>query len=178
MMTERDVFLASCGVGEEGQGKSVMQVATKFLNIADDTEEIVRQLTMDGAVVNIFRSMRFTMVDLKFGSGTDYDFIQTVQLLSEFTTAENSIDDNAERIPCVQLTLMPKQLEGEYYVCGIHGTWCVMPSEAGRMPDMVRFMFDNDCLHTYRINEDAIDEDLIEEAVARNIEFGTSVDEV
>lgn len=177
MLTEKQIFIEASGVDEEGTPKSLVQLATKFFDVNEGDEEKVREMTFDGAVVNIFRSLRMTMIDLKFESAVDYGFIQASEMLKEFTTAENSTDEETGRMPIVQLTIMPKELEGQYYICGIHGSWCLMPSEPGKAADIIRFIFDNDTVHSFEINETELDVDDIEYKAARNEQFGISVDE-
>ena len=84
-MTEKDVFLAICGINEDGEGKAITMVATLFAS-ADPSKEdrTVESITFDGVPVNIFRSLRTTMVDLQFRDNTDYDYIQTMNLLKSF----------------------------------------------------------------------------------------------
>ncbi len=165
-MTEREVFVAACGVDEEGVNRSLVKIETKFLTM-DGEEDAVGEITLDGPVVNIFRSMRFTMLDLTYDSGTDFDFVHAVQLLKDFSVPENSLDDEDTRVPCIQLTVMPKELDGVYYITGVHGTWCLMPSVPGRADDTIRFLFENDLVHTYRINETEIDAGAVQEEVFR-----------
>ena len=149
-MTEKDIFIASCGVDEDGDGKSVAIIETLFVDSDPSKEEkIVDSITFDGVPVNIFRSLRSTIIDLQFRDNTDYDYIQSLTILKNFTTAENSIEEGNTFVPTIQLTLMPKEYEGLYYVVGVHGTWCAMADEPGILPNIIRFIFDNDLVHTY-----------------------------
>ncbi len=164
-MTEKEVFIATCGVDEDKNNKSLIKVETKVFHIDDETEETISERTLDGPVVNIFRSMRYTMIDLKFRDNSDYDYINVSALLKEFCVPENSIDDKASDIPAVVLTVMPKELEGEYYITGMHGTWTLMPSQPNRLADTIRFIFDNNLVHTYRVDAEDIDIDEVNEEI-------------
>lgn len=159
MLTEKDVFIAASGVTEDGDGKSLSQIATKFLDMGTGEEELVREMSFDGVIINIFKSLRMTMIDFKFESALDYNFVQASEMLKEFTSVENSADPESNRMPIVQVTIMPEELEGQYYITGVHGSWCLMPSEQGKAADIIRFIFDNDTVHTFRINEDMLGAD-------------------
>ena len=170
-MTEKDVFLASCGVDEDGEGKSVAMIETLFIDSDPSKDEkIVDSITFDGVPVNIFRSLRSTIIDLQFRDNTDYDFIQSLTILKDFTRAENSIDEKS--VPTIQLTVMPKEYEGLYYITGVHGTWCAMADVPGKLPDIIRFIFDNDLVHTYRIADEALNSDQMELEAVEEITNG------
>ncbi|MCR5102735.1 MAG: hypothetical protein K6B41_15410 [Butyrivibrio sp.] len=161
MITEKDVFRACCGIDNNGESKALSRIELKKFH-SDRKEEMVSEITLDGVIVNIFRSMRYTLVDLQYEDNSDYDYVRCVQLLKEFSVAENSMDEKAEYIPAIQVTLMPKEYAGRYFMTGVHGTWCLMPSKVGILPDTIRFIFDNPLLNVYEMNmEEAagLDED-------------------
>ncbi len=165
-MTEKDVFVAACGVNDEYEGKSVSMIQTLFLSADPSKEEReVDGITFDGVPINIFRSLRSTIIDLQFRDNTDYDFVRSVSLLKDFCKVENSMGGDDEEIPTVQLTIMPKEYEGLYYIVGVHGTWCTMADESAKLPNILRFIFTNDLVHTYRISDSAVDEEEIENEV-------------
>ena len=168
-MTEKDVFLAICGINEDGDGKAITMIETLYAS-ADTSKEdrTMESITFDGVPVNIFRSLRTTMVDLQFRDNTDYDYIQTMNLLKSFSKPENSLYDTKNGIPTLQLTIMPKELEGTYYLVGIHGMWCTMADEAGRLPDIIRFIFDNDLINTYSVSGEIQAPDIKEEIMEEN----------
>ena len=169
-MTEKEIFISACGIDEDGEGKSIVMIETLFASPDPSKEEkIVDSITFDGTPVNIFRSLRSSLLDIQFRDNTDYDYVQALSILKDFTKAENSLDSSSESVPTVQVTLMPKDLEGLYYIVGIHGTWCAMSDEAGKLPNIIRFIFDNDLFHTYRISEAALDSDEMEKEVMEEI---------
>ena len=93
-----------------------------------------------------------------FKGSTEYDFVNAASLLSKFTTPENSLDSEAKKIPVIQLTIMPKSLRGEYYICGIYPAfWGLVASEAGGEVNTIKFAFANDSFQTYRINDADVD---------------------
>ena len=76
-MKEKDLFIASCGVDENGDGKSIAMIETMFISMDPETEpRSIDTIAFDGVPVNIFRTTRFTMVDLIFRDNTDYDFVK------------------------------------------------------------------------------------------------------
>ena len=160
MTNEQEIFKVACGMDEEQESNSIIRVEAKILHLADGgSEETVSELTLDGPCVNIHRSFRYTMIDLQFEDARDPDFIRLSDMLKDFTTTEQSMDVENDRIPALVLTIMPTALDGEYYICGMHGTWCLMPSEAGLFADIVRFIFDNELVHAYQINTDELSDD-------------------
>ena len=160
MVSERDIFKAACGINEEQESNSIIRVEAKILHLAGGgSEETVSDLTMDNPCVSIHRSYRYTLIDLEFDDNSDPDLIRLSDMLRGFTVPEESMDVENDRIPAIILTVMPKAFDGEYFICGMHGVWCLMPSENGRPVDTVRFIFDNELVHTYQINADALDQD-------------------
>lgn len=168
-MTDKDVFQAACGVTEDKDNKSLIKIETKFIHTENGgSEETVEQRTLDGPIINIFRSLRYTMVDIQFADNCDYDYINVTQMLKNFCTPKNSMDTVADKIPAIVLTVMPKSLQGQYYICAMHGTWCLMPSKPNRMADTIRFIFDNELIHTYQINPEKLDYDGVEEEMTED----------
>lgn len=164
MVSEKEIFKAACGMNEEQESNSIIRVETKLLHLADGgSEEALSDLTLDGPCVNIHRSLRFTMIDLEFDNNDDPDYLHLASMLKDFTGYEQSMDVENDRIPALVLTIMPKELDGEYFICGMHGAWCLMPSTPEGPADTVRFIFDNELVHTYRINADVPEDDPAED---------------
>lgn len=161
-MTEKEIFIAACGVDEDNNSKATIQIKASVLNVQNNTEEELQELTTDTPVVSIFRSYRYTMIDLQYPGSTDAEYIQSVNLLKEFSRPENSLEDDAAEIPSIILTVVPNELELEYFIVGIHGTWCLMPSEIASEIDTIRFIFDNELLHTYKFNDSELDQEQLE----------------
>lgn len=158
MVSEMEIFKAACGLNDDGEGRSIVRAEAKILHLKDGgSEEPVSDMTMDGLCVNIHRSYRYTMIDLQFDDNYDPDFVRLSTMLKDFTGPEQSMDVGNDRVPALVLTVMPKAYDGEYFICGMHGTWCLMPSAPNRLADTVRFIFDNELVHTYQINEDTLE---------------------
>lgn len=162
MITEREILIAGCGVNSEGSGKSILKIETKFIDIIKGEEIVQREIVMDGPVLNIHRNLKSAIVDVKFPGITDYDLVQTVKMLNEFTIPENSMDSSDDNIPVIQLTFMPKELEGIYFGTGIHASWVLMASDVNKPADTIRFIFDCNEFHTYRISDSAVSEVLMD----------------
>ena len=79
------------------------------------------------------------------------------KMLKAFTDSNNSISELADVIPTIQVTIIPKGLLGDYFVSGLHASWCVMPSEAGGDMNTIRFIFQNEYLHCFEINDNEED---------------------
>ena len=160
MVSEQEILKAACGVDEEQESNSIVKVEAKILHFEEDgSEEPVSDVTLDGPCVNLHRGYRYTMIDLQFDEDNDPDFIRLSDMLRDFTVPEQSMDAGNDRIPAIVLTVMPKVYDGEYFICGMYGAWCLMPSEEGGSSDTVRFIFENELVHTYRINTDLLEQE-------------------
>ncbi len=159
VQTEKDVLMASCGISEEypEEPKAQILVETKKLNLTNGEEEIIDKIDLYGPIVNCFRNLQHMMLDIQFDSASDPDFIKTVKALKDFCVPENSLEEGSDKLPVVVVTIMPVSLEGEYFAAGVNGSWVVMPSQANRLPDTIRFIFNNMDFHTYRINESELE---------------------
>ncbi|MBQ8039501.1 MAG: hypothetical protein IJ274_06495 [Lachnospiraceae bacterium] len=159
VQTEKDVLVASCGINEEHpeEPKAQILVETKKLDLSSGEEEVIERIDLYGPIVNCFRNLQHMMLDIQFDSASDPDFIQVVRVLKEFCVPENSLDEESDKLPIVVVTIMPVSLEGEYFAAGVNGSWVVMPSQANRLPDTIRFIFNNIDFHTYRMNESELE---------------------
>lgn len=156
-MTEKDIMKACCGTDEVGNTNSAVKVQNLILNITTGEQKIINEVTLDNPSVNMFRSFRYTMVDLIFNSHTDYDFLNTTSMLNAFTVSDNSMDSEDYNVPSIVVTICPKEYDCEYYTVGMHGAWCLQPHIAGEEINTIRFIFDNELFHTYEVNDTSID---------------------
>ncbi len=149
-MTEREILLACSGVTEDEQPRARMLLETKYVDLKDGTEVTVSEKALFGPVLNFFRNARHMNVDVCFPSATDPELLDVVEMLKAFSTPEHSMDIADSTVPLVQLTVMPEAYHGEYFAAGWNSSWVLMPSQMNRLPDTVRFIYDNDDFHTYR----------------------------
>ncbi len=152
-MTEKDIFNASCGAMEDGTSRALVMVETKEFIVTNETEKILTEFSCDNPVVNIHRGFAQTIIDLTFEDSEDYDFVHIFKALKEFTNPNNSVGELAKSIPTIQVTVIPKGLMGDYFVSGLHASWCAMPSEAGGDINTIRFIFQNEYLHCFKTND-------------------------
>lgn len=161
-MTEREILIAASGISETNSPKAQIQIETKFVDIENGEEIVVDTIGFHGPILNFFRSVRHMSVDVQFDSASDPGLLQLIQMLKNFCISENSLSTGENKIPVVTLTVLPVSLAGEYFATGVNGSWVVMPSQANRLPDTVRFIFDNRDFHTYRLNESNFDLDQLD----------------
>lgn len=152
-MRERDVLIAACGVNADGSPKAQVMIETKFIDVEKGEEERVDSIHLHGPIVNCFRNIEHMNVDVQFNGSTDPAFIQCIQMLKSFCVPENSFDSESDKIPIVALTIVPDSLNGEFLVIGTNASWVVMPSQANRLPDMIRFIFNNNDFRSFRAME-------------------------
>lgn len=161
-ITEKEIMELACGRDNEGMNNSVIKVSLSKLNVSTEDEQLIHEVTLDGPVVNIFRGYRLSHVDITFPSSKDFDLLNLNNELNNFTNIQNSLDEEAEVIPAIILTIMPKEYEGEYFITGLHGDWCLMPLESDGDVSTIRFIFENPLLHVYRLNDTDVDYDELE----------------
>lgn len=161
-MTEKDILMAACGVDEESEGKAQVMVETKFVDVEKGEEIRVDAMHLQAPIINCFRNLHRMNVDIQFDNASDPEFVQCIQMLKDFCVPENSMDNSDSLIPVVQVTIMPLSLEGEYFIGGFHASWTVIPSQKDKLPDTIRFIFNNNDFHTYHINEDMLESEELE----------------
>lgn len=172
MLNEKEVMLSACGISEEGESKAYIKVTNAILDVTKNKQEVVDDIILDGPVVNIFRNFKFTMVDLTFSSGTDYEFINLSDTLKELSKPEKSLGEDEDLIPALIVTVAPKELDYEYYLTGVHASWCLTVSDTGMdTVDTVRFIFTNDMIHVYHMDtsEMVTEEDYFNEETSQDV---------
>ena len=165
-MTEREIFLSCCGNDEKGDNKATIALKLSKINLNNGDEEVKDEMLFDNPVVNIIRNPRFTMIDLTFTNKEDFEFVNLVARLQDFSKAENTAEtDDAMIGPTIILTVIPKAYKGEYYCSGMHGVWVVMPSRIGGEIDTVRFIYDNELFMAYNNDISQVDMAEIEDEI-------------
>ena len=152
---ETDIFRACCGLDEEGYSRSVSAVKMLFFSEEAEPEEF-DEIISDHPVVNIYRDSLRTMIDLTFENPADYEFTNLVLRLQEFSRLE--LSEEREAVPSVMVTVSPKEWMGRVYLSAIHAMWCLMPEMPGGKINTVRFIFDNETVDCFQIDEEVFDE--------------------
>lgn len=148
-MTKMEILKAACGVGENGYGKSLIKIETKFIENATGREKVFEEMTLQEPVVNIFGDMRHTKIDLIFESSSTYDLVQLNEMLKRFNKLEYSLLDETVETPSIQVVIMPNSLIGQYFINAFHGSWALTLQQPNRLPDTIRFFFDNDTFNIF-----------------------------
>ena len=156
-MREKDIILSACGVGEYGEPKGCVTVNFARWHMEEQREEVVKRLFTNEPVINITRTPRLTKVDLTFEMGEDSDFHELLEVLRMSSEPENSFDREEDVMPTLYVTIMPYIYEMEYFLTGLHGVWCLMPSVAEREIDTVRLIFNNELFSVYQVDGEVLD---------------------
>lgn len=165
--TEKEILKTMCGVDQYDNPKAMVKIQTHFLDLDEGKDITDEEIIVDSAIVNIFRSANFAMLDLQFASGTDPDFVSAAQILRNFCRVENSLEGNLA--PTITVTLMAKEEidkdtgEGMYFATGLNGIWNIQTSQFNRPADTVRFIFENNDFHCYQVKDDAFDSEEVNE---------------
>lgn len=174
-MREKDIILSACGVGEYGELKGCVSVNYAKWHMEEQKEEIVKEFFTNEPVINITRTPRFTMVDLAFEMGEDSDFYEMLDVLRMSSEPGNSFDEEGDVMPVLYMTMMPYEYEMEYFLTGLHGVWCLIPSEQVGEIDTVRLIFNNELFSVYQVDEEVLDA-LREEVYLDGEDFGDRED--
>lgn len=149
MIKEIEVLKAACGADENGIGKAIVRVETKYMDFINNKQKIVEEMNLFTPVLNISRDMRHTTVDVIFEHASDYDLVQLFEMLKRFSNVDNAHTDESVEVPTVQVTIIPNEMAGKYYAAGFHGSWMLTASQVNRLPNSIRFFFDNDTFGVY-----------------------------
>lgn len=159
-VNEKYAFIVCCGENEDGDTNALVSVKLSYINMEDETESILDELILDNPVVNIFKSTKGAFIDLTFLYPEDYDFVNLVGRLQEFSKVENSAPLlNGMDAPSIFITVTSKEYKGEWFCVGREAMWCVMPSNIGKPYDTVRFLMASDDLAGFHRDLSEIDMD-------------------
>lgn len=172
MINEKDILRVACGRDKLGITKSMVKIETSIISMDGKDPINIDDMVLDNPAINIFKSMAFTMIDLTFDSSEDYELAQLFSMLTNFCKPENGIGERFNEVPAVCVTVCPKELDGQYYICGLHAMWSVMSSKGSNVNDTIRFIVSNEYLHTYQFNTDLIDTEAMEEEALAEMENG------
>lgn len=154
-MNTKELIMAASGPDKDGRTKSAIGVFREIWG-ADGSVTPVEDMSMDKPVVNIFRHGGYVQVDLKFGSKMDVDLRMLWSMLEKFCEAANSVEDEAESIPALTLSILPHQFEGEYYMLGVNPIFhTLQPDSPSEEPTVIRMIFDEQDFLFYEMDKDA-----------------------
>ena len=146
MKTEKEVILEACGVNDEGDTKAVVSVKLSEINAGTMEEKVLDEVILDNPTIQIYRSVKYTMVDLIFDNPMDFEFIKTFGRLSGFC---NEVGEDMNSVRTIIVTISPKRMLGEYFLCGMHAAWLLMKSKPQTDANMIRFVFDGEHFNVF-----------------------------
>ena len=152
-MKEKELFCAASGSDDYGVGRSLIRLETKIVD-GDNEEKILRETFVDYPEISLFRGGRFVMADIKFDDSLNVDYVNMRAQLSELMVPQNSMDEEEDTCPVTVLTIMPKEYMGEYFICGMHPAWSFMSSKVDGANDTIRFIFNNEDIHSYEVDSE------------------------
>ncbi len=150
-LTERDILISACGEDEDGHSKSVVSVKMSEINSKTGEEKVIDELVLKTPIVNIFRSIKYTMIDLTYMWPSDFEFVNLFGRLQEFSKTD-ALNPDMDVMQTIVVTVSPKEYIGEFYLTGLHGAWSMQPSKSGAKIDTVRFIFDNEFFNVFAID--------------------------
>ena len=154
--SERDVLIACSGENFDGTPKAVCSVKLADINVETGNENVIDEIIVDSAIVNVFRSAVSTMVDLTFLNPQDYEFVDLVTRMQSFCKADMEPAD-PQTIRTIVVTIVPNEFE-ECYCAGLNAAWVIQPSKVGALNDTVRFIIDSEYFNVYTVDFDTLEE--------------------
>lgn len=163
-MDLKELMLAADGQDKHGMPNSSVVIINEFW-YQNGERETIDELALDSPTIKFFRGDGFTQVDLDFGSKHNMDLNYTYDVLSKFRKAENSIDDDAEKMPVTTLVVLPSEYEGQYYLACINPQWLGLTANNPSADlAVIRMTFAEDSVLLYENEEFETEDDLSTDA--------------
>lgn len=144
-MTVREIKEATCGVDENNKSKCVTVAGAHIYNL-HDVEVAPRVLTEKVAVepyANITVHGNFCTIDLKFTRENSSSLGDIFQCLEQYLAACS--DNTDEQEAAAFITLIPYELEGQYYINAVNPVfWSLQPDAIGGQFRTLRVVFYSD----------------------------------
>lgn len=154
----KDIVVAASGKDALGLAKASIGVIYEKLDL-DGNSKIVRELSVDKPLINIYKGPEYVQVDVTFSSVSDIDLIMINELLLTATDAQNSIEDNPVEFPTLSLTIVPHEFDGEYYLLCLNPMlWCLTTLEPNGEATTLRFVFNENDFFVLASEPEALNE--------------------
>lgn len=154
-MTEKELFIACCGIDEEGFAKANVNVSVGLVNVSKGLEnpeyKPFDNLYMQNAVVNINRTLFHTIVDLDFGDNSE-ELSKLVSILKGFENINRNIALSDTEYQCVAVTISPSNTN-EYVINAVNGIYSLTVKDLSAKCSTISFVFDNRMINCYQEEE-------------------------
>ncbi len=150
----KNIMLASCGEDIDGFSKSAISVKGSEFNFKEETENVIFEQILEEPVVNIFRSVGYSMIDLTFKSEDIEKLWELIRKMQSFSNIR-MMPGSDDILPTVVVTIIPKEYDGEYYLSCMNAMWCIQPSVQNGEYDTLRFIVANDFFHGFKTVDDS-----------------------
>ena len=157
-MTLKEIMMAADGQDKYGMPNCSVVLFNEFWG-QNGERETINEIVLDSPTVRFFHGDGFTQVDLDFGSKHNVDLSFTYDAIADFRQVQNSIDENAEKMPVTTMMILPNEYEGEYYLACINPQWVGLT--ANKPTDdlaIIRLTFLEDSVLIYENNDENIEE--------------------
>jgi len=165
-MNFQKLINACSDINNTGREKNNIYLECMLKNISNDTEEIIDYSFR--SVVNIYIDNYEAQVDLIFPLAGNEDLKNIWYIMNKvIKTPQNSVVDEKEIVPLINLTIVPDKYGGKYSFFGIGAHHLSLTSDdVGKLPNMIRMVFntkefglidDSDVLE-FKTNEEEVEE--------------------
>lgn len=144
-LTKQEILEAACGKDERGLSKTDLLLENKLIK-GKDEPILVDEVVINTASLNIFRNGRYVVVDVIFPTYIALELRDMWNSLQRFGQAKNSYDEESETLPLSVLTIVPEELNGEYYMVAVAPLFWALQNEnpEDKYPSMIRMVFENE----------------------------------
>lgn len=154
-MTVKEIKEATCGVDENNKSKCVTVAGAHIYSLVDseaDHRVLVEKTTLEPAV-NLIVHGNFCTIDLEFARETSESLGDIFQCLERYLAACD--DNDEEQEAAAFLTLIPYELNGQYYINAINPVfWSLEPDAVGGQFRTLRIVFYADDVMFNETDED------------------------
>ena len=142
--TIKEILDATKGINEDGSSKVGVSVSLEMLNALTKQIEHIDDVVFLENNVDIKRHDAFLQIDLIYKTSTSEDLKKLWEFIDTFYS--NSLDataDDVNRTPMCLVSIMPYELNGEYYIQAINPIfWSLQPKAPGSPYTIVRLKFE------------------------------------
>lgn len=147
----KDLIVASCGRDDVNDVPNASCILYTDIFHADGTDpEPVTEQLMVTPEANIWRHAIFSTIELKFDNKYNKELTQAFNTLSKFAQAQNSMADDAQKIPMVRICIIPNEFGGRYFLMGLNpALWHLSPAGIDGEPRVLTFVVRDEDLLPY-----------------------------
>lgn len=174
MYSYKDMLEAFCGADSNGYSKVYFSMYHEIVD-KDGNRETIAKLDIDKPTINLFVQPGFVMVDFIYKSSQDADLAEQWYFLSDYYSAQNSMNPEDETVPSLVFVLIPKEHEEDFHLLAENPIFpTLQPSDPNNPePRVIRLIFSESDIAFYHTDGNMINKRDIESQI-ENEQWGES----